>query len=81
MATNRTNDHGSEPYFAGRAEQLIGQVVGTLDASAGHPADPDGGWPARLAALEDRLADLERRLARIENLPIAPKRPATPERP
>ncbi len=66
MSTRTDNDSREEVYFADRAEHLIGQAVGTLDASAGHPADPEGGWPARVAALEDRLADVERRLAELE---------------
>ena len=53
-----------QPYFADRAEHLIGQIVGVQDASAGHPAATDDtGLIARIASLEDRLADVERRLA------------------
>ncbi len=68
MDSGRAEETQASPYFAGRAEQLIGQVVGRMDASAGHPAEAgDGGRAeARIAALEDRLADVERRLAALE---------------
>lgn len=46
-------------YYAGRAEQLIGQIVG-----GGGDADPD--VLARIATLESRLADAEGRLADAE---------------
>ena len=58
-----------QPYFADRAEHLIGQIVGVQDASAGHPAATDNnGLIARIASLEDRLADVERRLTDYERL-------------
>jgi hypothetical protein len=54
-------------YYAGRAEQLIGQIAG------GTGGDADADLLRRLAILEDRLAaaegrlaDAERRLAQLE---------------
>lgn len=64
----REVERSSEAYFADRAEHLIRQIVGTTDAVAGHPAATElDGLRGRIAALEDRLADAERRLARLES--------------
>ena len=61
-----------QPYFADRAEHLIGQIVSVPDASAGHPAATDNnGLIARVASLEDRLADVERRVADCERRWVA----------
>ncbi len=54
-------------YYAGRAEQLIGQIAG----GTGGDADADvlrriAALEDRLAATEGRLADAERRLADLE---------------
>ena len=76
MDGDKTEGSQATPYFAGRAEHLIGQVVGTLDASAGHPGASGGAdAEARIAALEDRLADAERRLATLEGAAALPSRP------
>ncbi len=48
-------------YYAGRAEQLIGQIVG------GTGGDADADLLRRIAALEDRLATAEGRLADAEH--------------
>ena len=47
-------------YYAGRAEQLIGQIAG------GTGGDHDADVLRRMAALEDRLATAEGRLADAE---------------
>ena len=66
MDDERADDPGGNRYFTARAEHLIGQVVGTRDASADHPAGGDNETVGRVVALEARLADAERRLAELE---------------
>lgn len=60
MDDDVTDPRETSRYYAGRAEQLRGQIVGRT----GGGADP--ATLARIAALEDRLADAEGRLAAAE---------------
>ena len=58
---------GTKAEFRRITYQSIGQIVSTLDASTGHPAEANAmGTQARIAPLEDRLNDIEHRLAILE---------------
>ena len=76
MDDDTTDGSVSSPYFAARAEHLIGQTGGGLSGAAAHPGDGgEAAVQARSAALEDRVAAVERRLADLEGPNPTPSGP------